>query len=445
MKSFIGISVLAVLFISICFIYHGQQRITLNGGKGWDGIYYYQVTEQIKAGADRITGELPFVRRLGTPFLVAEYSGMTGADILDSALAVNLIGAFIAVLLLFYWLKSFIAEYWICILLCFLFMVAWYLPVRYSYYVPLTSDAWGAVWFLAALLLLNLMRKSFMLKRTGAFAAYVLAFSFITGIAVLFRESNAILCVLPFFIFNPLCLPDSYSGSWTISQALAHLKRICKHYPLRQTVILFLPVLFVLGANLFVKKHIVISAQNNYSYFQNVLELIFTKSFPEYLLGILIAFGPLIILLPFFYGQYKSLLKERQELLILCASSLVFGYIGGTDTERILFMSGFPVIFLLLGNSIRSIYYSSQRWWLYVLFILQAISYRLFWSLPDCTVQSGHTPIPFFGLMSSKVKYLYLYSHFSSYILNFILLMEYFILFFATMYIIRNKVSLRKV
>jgi hypothetical protein len=444
MKSFFGISILAVLFIGTCFIYRGQQRITLNGGKGWDGVYYYQVTEQIKAGADRITGELPFVRRLGTPFLVAEYSKITGADILDSALSVNLIGAFIAVLLLFYWLKSFIAEYWICILLCFLFMIAWYLPVRYSYYVPLTSDAWGAVWFLGALLLLNLIRKSFTLKRTGAFAVYVLVFSFITGIAVLFRESNAILCFLPFFIFNPFFLPHSYSGSWSISQGMTHFKRIRKLYLVKETVILLLPLLFVLGANLYVKKHIVVSAQNNYSYFQNILELIFTKSFPEYLLGILIAFGPLIILLPFFYGQYKSLLKERQELLVLCASSLLFGYIGGTDTERILFMSGFPVIFLLLAKSIKGIYQSSQRWWLYILFILQTISYRLFWSLPDYTVQSGHTPVPFFGLMSSKVKYLYLYSHFSSYILNLILLIEYFILFIATMYIIRNKIALKK-
>jgi len=442
MKKFYEILIISVIFFTICLIYRGQQRITLNEGKGWDGIYYYKMTEQIQAGVRPVAGELPFVRRVGTPFLIAAYSNFTGKNILDSALYINLIGAFITVVLLFFWLKLFFEEFWICALLCFLFMMAWYAPVRYSFYVPLTSDAWGAVWFVGGLLLLHGVRKSYSNKNNRAFIIYITAYALVIAIGTLFRESNAILCVLPFFVLNPFKNVHFSSGAVKISHGIQLLKKTGKLYFIWQTLFLFIPLIFILLINMMIRKLTVVTDLNGYSYLQNVLSWFFTKSLPEYLLGVLIAFGPVILLVPFFYRQYKSLLWERQELGVLLIISLLFGFIGGTDTERILLMSGFPVILLLLGISIKGIFNSSQRWWLYVLFILQTISFRFFWSLPDHTVKSGHTPIPFFGLMSNHFKYLYLYSHFSNYLLGLLLLIEYFVLFIATWYVLQNKVVL---
>jgi hypothetical protein len=427
----------------ICFIYKSQERITLNGGKGWDGIYYYSMTEQIRDGKSPVVGELPFIRRLGTPFLIARFSTLTGLNILDSALYVNLAGAFISVLLLLFWLRKFFDESWIRCLLCFLFMMAWYAPVRYSFYVPLTSDPWAAVWFMGALLILQAIREANSKNHNGAFAGWLVTYSFVIAIGNLFRESNAILCLLPFFIFNPFRNLLISSKTTTLSHVILYLKKTWKSYYVWQTLFLFIPVLFVAWSGLFIKNHIIVSDQNLYSYLDNVLTCLYTKTLPEYLLGILIAFGPLILLAPLFYNQYKNLLGENQELLVLLLISLLFGYIGGTDTERIFCMSGFPVILLLMGISIKAIYHSTQRWWLYVLFILQTISFRFFWTLPDHTVKSGHTPVPFFGLMSSHVKYLYLYSHFSNYIVNTLLLAEYLILFIATWYVIRHKIILK--
>jgi len=228
----------------------------------------------------------------------------------------------------------------------------------------------------------------------------------------------------------------------TINHGILFIRKTWNLYFVKQNLFFLVPGLFILASGMYIRKHIVVSDLNVYSYLDNVLSLIYTKTLPEYILGILTAFGPLILLLPFFYGRFKTLLGEKQELLILLFISLLFGFIGGTDTERILCMSGFPVILLLMGISIRGLFYSSQRWWLYVLFALQAIAFRFFWYLPDYTVKSGHTPIPFFGLMSSHVKYLYLYSHFSNYILNTILLIEYLVLFIVTWYIIHNNVEL---
>jgi hypothetical protein len=211
----------------------------------------------------------------------------------------------------------------------------------------------------------------------------------------------------------------------------------------RENLYLLIPFLFVTASGLYIKKHIAVGDRNLYSYTENILTCIYTKTVPEYLLGILTAFGPLILLVPLYWNRFKNILWEKQELLVLLVISLLFGYIGGTDTERILCMSGFPVILLILGISIEGLFYSAQRWWLYLLFVLQTISMRFFWNLPDYSVQSGHTPLPFFGIMSSHVKYLYLYSHWSNYLLNTILLVEYFILFIATWYIIHYKVDLK--
>jgi len=191
-------------------------------------------------------------------------------------------------------------------------------------------------------------------------------------------------------------------------------------------------------------KYVVVNNPGEYSYFFTSLFWTFTKSLPEYLVGIFIAYGPLILLIPFFYKKYSHILQERQELIFLLTLSLVLGLSGGSDTERILFMSGFPVVFLLTGISILNIFYSSQRWWLFVLLSLQTIAYRFFWTLPDFTTKKLHSPVPFFSLMGNQFSYLNLYSRFGDYKVNAILLLEYVLLFIATWFVLNKKISLKK-
>ncbi|HEY4966312.1 MAG TPA: hypothetical protein VII28_07925, partial [Puia sp.] len=430
-------------FFIICFVYKSQPRITLNGGKGWDGLTYYSMTEQIHAGSTQISGVMPHVRRLGTPLLIAWFSQITGINIIESALYVNLTGALITVLLLFLWLRNFFVKFWITALLCFLFMMAWYAPVRYSFYVPLTTDPWGAVWLVWALILMRSMRNCRNQKREWAFIVYLIIYSLVISIGNLFRESNAVLCILPLFIVFPIGKLKIDKNNLKVNQGFLFIRRISNRYFVWKYLYVLIPFLCIAVSNLYIKKHVAVSDRNLYSYTENILTCIYTKTVPEYILGILTAFGPLILLVPLYFHRFKSILLEKQELLVLLIISLLFGYIGGTDTERILCMSGFPVILLILGSSIEGLYYSSQRWWIYVLFILQTLSMRFYWNLPDYSIQSGHTPVPFFGLLSDHVKYLYLYSHWSNYLLSTILLTEYLILFMATWYIVHNKIVLK--
>ena len=58
MKRIYEVIIIVILFAAICFIFKGQQRITLNDGQGFDGVFYYEITEQIGQGATPIVGNL---------------------------------------------------------------------------------------------------------------------------------------------------------------------------------------------------------------------------------------------------------------------------------------------------------------------------------------------------------------------------------------------------
>jgi hypothetical protein len=297
---------------------------------------------------------------------------------------------------------------------------------------------------MAALLIIHVLRESYVLGKYRKFVSYIIAYAVVIGLGNLFRESNGILCILPLFIFNPFKYFHLSIKKLSFRDVARQVQIIWKLYFVRMTILMAIPIIFVATSNWLIKNLITLSDQNVYSYLDNILTCLYTKTLPEYLLGILISFGPLILLTPFFYRQYKLIFLENQELLVVLLISFLFGYIGGTDTERILFMSGFPVILIIIGVSVKGIFYSKQRWWLYLLFILQSIAFRFYWTLPDHTIKSGHTPVPFFTLMSNHVKYLYLYSHFSNYLVNTIMLVEYFVLFISTWYVLQNKVMLRR-
>ena len=118
MKRIYEVLLISAGFLIICLVYSGQRRATIN--PGWDASYYYNITEQIQKGTTPVAGELPFIKRIATPYLIARMSNMTGMNLLDSALAINLLGTFISTLLLLFWLRIFFEESWIRVLLCFL-------------------------------------------------------------------------------------------------------------------------------------------------------------------------------------------------------------------------------------------------------------------------------------------------------------------------------------
>jgi len=346
MKRIYEVLALTLLFLLICFIYKGQQRLSYNNGLGWDGVYYNAITEQIFQGSDPVSGQDPFIHRPGTPLLIATYARIYGTTILDSAVVVNLAGMYLTTLLLFLWLGSFFTKFWLKGLLSFLFMMAWYLPLRVTIQDPMATDAWGAVWFMAGLLLIPPIRKMFKQKKDGALFGYLLAFSLVVGIGVLFRESNTVLFLALFFVVNPFKVFKGFSiKTFTFSDLSQLLKRLWTLYFVRQTLLLFIPLIFIVLAKGLLSNHILVE-KSDYSYIKTLFKWFYTKSLPEYLLGIFNACGPMVVLLPFFTKEIRVLLREKQELLFLLIMAFLFGWVGGSDTERIFFISAFPILLI---------------------------------------------------------------------------------------------------
>jgi len=439
MKRFYEVAVVSIVFLLICLIYKGQPIISLNDGFSMDGVYYKGIAEQFYQGADQISGEAPFIKRPGTPYLIAVYSGISGTDLLHSAVLVNLAGMYLATVFLFIWLGFFFRQFWLKGLLTFLFMIAWYLPLRVTLYDPMATDAWGAAWFMAGMLFLPAIRKAFEGKKNWALLGNLLPFSLIVATGSLFRESNAVLFLALFFVVNPL---KAFNGLSVKPFSFAELGRafqkIRKMYFVRQTWFFFIPLIFILIAKGLASRYTT-ELPGEYSYIKTLFKWFYTKSLPEYLLGLFQACGPLVVLLPFYWKEIRSLLWAKQELLFLLVLAFLFGLVGGSDTERIFFESAFPVLLIWLGYAIQGFYASSRRWWLYVLCLLQTITFRLFWHLPDYPNDIRNLPIPFFGFFGEHFQYLFLYSHHGQYVLNSILFMEYIFLFLATWYILSRK------
>lgn len=444
MKPIYEVILVTILFFSVCFIYKGQQPISLENGKGWDGVAYYKITEQIHEGTLPIEGPAPFIKRFGNFILVSYYSEITGLDLMESALHVNLFGMFITVILLLFWFRIFIKSYWVRALLLLLFMTAWFAPLRISFYLPMSSDTWGALWFLVGLLLLNYIRKLHDNEKSIFWS--VVIFSMIVAVGILFRESNAVLALAIFFILNPFEFFSPSSKTLTRSYLLNYMKKLWGFYFNKKFIVLFMPIVAVVIVNLAVSTFVIkIDESGSYNgYFWAIMTWLYTKSLPEFALGVFNAYGPIFLLTPFFYGLFKSFFIKRQELFFLLVISFFFGYIGGADTERILFMSGFPIVLVLIGFSIESVFKSEQRWWLYVLLLFQTIAYRFYWFLPDYPNLTDNKPLPLFSLIGEDFQYLYLYAQHGHVYLNAILFIEYIILFLATIYVLSYKITLKR-
>lgn len=425
--------IITALFTAVCFIYCGQQRISFNNGQGWDGVSYYKIIEQIQQGKNLVAGELPYIKRIGTHFLVGTCSRITGKDLLTTALLINLLGTFITVLLLSRWLRLYIDSFPIRGLLIILFITAWFTPLRFSFFYPMTTDSWGAAWFIGSLLLLHRIRKSYnqQLQTWWTLPAY----SLVVAIGYLFRESNVILIVTPFFLINPL-------KYFNLLSPVTSIRQLIVAYRGKISFLWLLPAI-LLGCTHMLASSYTTIIPSGYSYIKIMAHWLYYKSTVEYTLGLCIAYGPLLLLLPFFYKHYKHILIEQQELLFLLFVALILGWTGGSDTERITYMSSFPIVLVLMGICIKNIFNSTHRWWFYVLLVLQTIAYRFYWHLPDYPNATTTRPLPFFTYIGTDFQNLFLYSRHGDYLLNCFLLIEYLILLVLTFNILNNKKTVR--
>lgn len=386
----IELSIILFLFVLINVLSHTLQHpISFNNGQGFDGVEYFKVAEQL-ANHRLPNANAPFVYRIGTPLIVSLFFG---SDLLLGFKIINIAGNLLASVLFVFWLRLYLNDWKTRVLLETLFLVMWLGPVRFVYYYPAYVDPWLFVSLLAGLI-------GIQKTQANATVVRICLLGLVVFLGVIFRE---VVLVIPFaFLFSKNFL--NLSGG--ISYALANLqvKQIRKSIPLT----FFLPLGFGIIGLLIIK--LTVTQNNAYSFFRAAAEMTYQKTFSKYLHAWFITFGPIIFIPIYYWRSVFSFLAKNQFMLIYLIGFSILAWIGGYDTERFLFW-GSPVVYLIIGRLIEDNAISAKLFSLEltILFVLQLISERVFWTIPDYPNEFS-TPFPILTILSNNFQYFDLYS-----------------------------------
>jgi hypothetical protein len=383
-----------------------QQPISLHGGQGWDGQVYHRIAEQLAAG-ERPTADAPFVYRIGVPFLVA---ACFGDDLLFGFKAVNVVANLVTTLLFVLWLRPFVARAWLRLLLLSLFLTQWHGPTRFVFFYPILVDPWlFASLFLGLIAIRNVAAKPTL--------SSILQVGFVAGVGATIREAALILPLALLFSSNPI-LPSP--------GMLPALLRLRVREVLRlPPIALLLPLAFALGCMLAIRGFVV-SATNAYAFGHTAVGWLYDKPMLSYLQAWFIAYGPILVVALYGWRRVFSLLAEHQYLAVFLLGFMTLGWIGGSDTERLLYWAC-PVVYLLIGIAIEAHLGLLRSLPLVLSFaVAQAFSQRLFWTLPDVP-SAAPTPLPILSIAADRFQYLDLYSYFGSRRIEAVSLLEYLV------------------
>jgi hypothetical protein len=364
---FVEIALVIAIFAVTCYLSaNSQKQLTYHSGRGWDGQEYYSLAEQfalrlhpqpegtkfepIRAGA-------PYVYRIGTSFLAAFFYR---DNVFLSFKIVNLTAALIATLLLLWYLHFYLRNWIVRVLLVGLFLTHWLSLVRITFFHELFTDNWAHVFLLLGLIGLYYAKQKPSLP-------LVLYLALVTGIGVMFREVVLIVAVALFFVGNPL---DPKIR--TSRDVLAKVRSI--------PLMFVLPLIAGIAGTVFV--HSVVSQHNVYHYADTAINWIYDKPLITYIHGWFITFGPVIVLLIINWRNTGTFLLKNQVELIFVAGIAFLAWLGGTDTERLLYGS-MPVVYMLIGKAMEERGRLFTMLMIVYLAIGQALSYRIFWPVPD--------------------------------------------------------------
>lgn len=362
MRTFSLAAIASVFILTNVFTALFQQQISQSEGRGWDGIHYYAVAEAIVHG-QRPEAWAPFVYRLGTPFLAAV---LWPGDLLIGFKVANVLAGAVSTVLLVLLFRLHGLAWPTTALLSALFITHWHSPLRYPYFHPAYSDPWGNTWLFAGILGLVVLR------RRSSWPGLV-AYSAIVFVGVLFRESDALLALLPFLLHNP------------IRERGALFARL--HMPVdpalvpRPWLALLLPPVAAVAA--IVWTHALGTQTNGYSSFGQAMAYFSEKELVPFLYSWWIAFGPVWALVLYDWRRGLAFLRQHQAEAVFALGMVGLTWIGGQDQERLL-ATITPVVFLLLGRAIEEYLPLLRSVGLAGLLIAtQFMAQRVFWTVPD--------------------------------------------------------------
>lgn len=367
-----------------------QAPISLHGGLGWDGVDYAAMAEQLGRGEAPRTAA-PFVYRIGAPALadwLAPGDALTGFRWLNGGLALLL------PCLLFAWLRRVGLRPGTALLLSALFATQWHAPLRLTPFYPVHVDPLLWAFWLLALLGLEGSRGARESRRLLGWSVFAL-------VAVPVREVLLLPVLAQSVQGLTLPQPGESAGAW--------LRRLGAEFRWRR----LLPL--ALGLAVFLLIQLWAQPVGSYGFLKTAVLWLWLKSVPHYLHGFCQALGPgVLVLLGLGWRTARLGLARRPELLVWLAGVLALGWLGGSDTERLLYW-GAPLFLWLAGLAFEEFRGGLRRRpaaaaaWLGFLGLGQLLSQRLFWLIPD-SPGSERLVWPLLTPLSSTGRYLDLWS-----------------------------------
>jgi hypothetical protein len=376
-KNIFHFVIILILFLSVNLIFHfTQNRIILNDGKGIDGAEYYETAKQFSEGKP-VSGNAPLVYRLGTPFLA---SIIDKDDLLSGFFYANLIANFLSCFLLFSALKIYIKNFYINIFLILLYLLHPLCNTRYIYFCPVLTDAWGLVFLLAGIILLEKIR-------TGKSGLYILLFSALSFTGVLFREYILILPLSLLFVSNPF--GKNYFFCLSIKKMFS--KGIITLVPLAAAI-----------AGIILTHSIAANNDVNHSFLKTTFYFFYEKSLFQYVYAWFVAIGPVIAVIIFFHKDVFKFLNENQHYLFLIFCSIVLSFIGGTDSRRIILWF-IPVILLIEGFVIENnLPVFKKIFFIFPLILFQGISMKVFTQISEPVRPEAELGVPIMPVLGDS-------------------------------------------
>lgn len=383
--------ILIVSSLLILIIYSNYQKtISINDNLGYDGIYYYEISEQIKDGHE-IKSNAPFIYRIGTPFIASIFN-----DIKKSYLYINIIFSFINTVLIFILISNYL-NIKQSLFLSILYNLHWIIGIRYTLFDPIGVDQIALSFLYCGIIILT---KSFSLERK---IYYIL---FISIFGVFFRE----IALIPSLVLLFISFKDNKKS--------------------------ILPILT--GSLVYLTIILTFTKTNDYNGIVAAIKWFYIKGLGANLLALFNVYGLLIILLFIDISKSIEILKTYKELSITLIVILTLSLIGGSDTERILSWSlpfFYIIIFKLLlsKNLIKNIY-------VILIFSSLILTYRFFNTIPFDVSNTNHT-IPILSYISNDFNFADLFSYHGNKIYTSIQLVEYLVLSLILVYFLKRNLN----
>lgn len=365
-----------------------QEKISINENLGYDGVYYYKMSEQFQEHK-QVTTDAPFVYRIGTPFIASLFTNIKLAYFY-----INIFSAILSsILIYFLFIKYF--NFKLSVILSILYQLHWISGIRYILFDSISVDFIALNFLFVGLILI----KSNLSNHKKIIFLLVL-----TLFGVFFREIAFIPAII-YFISN---FRQERKSS----------------FPLISGIILLLIL------------HLTIIKTNSYHGIENAIKWFYIKGIGTYLLSIFNVYGLLILIPIIFYKDMIKFYLTNKEIYLSFAMIMILALIGGSDTERILSWS-LPFFYIIAFQIIdsRKIY---SQYLMLVIFVSLIFTYRVFWSIPADVENTKHI-LPFITYISNDFNFADLLAYHGLKKYTSIQLVEYLSLFTILYYLMKRR------